>query len=54
MNVVFRHGGQIIIYHVTDIIHVQPTRRDIGRHQHFVAATPKTFKRRSTLWESTP
>jgi hypothetical protein len=51
MNIIFRYGGQIIIDDVTDIIHVQPTRRDIGSHQHFEAAPPKTFKGRSTLWE---
>jgi hypothetical protein len=49
MDIIFRHIRQIIIDHVADIVHVQSSGRNVGRHQYLKTSTAKTFQRRPTL-----
>src|SRR6266478_3008732 len=49
MNVVLGRVRHVEIHHVSDLRHVDPARRDVGRDQHAVAAVPEAVERLTTL-----
>ena len=45
VNVIFRMLRHVVIDHMADIRNVQPARRDIRGHEHFIPAVAKAFER---------